>query len=133
LPHTRHASRFGPEERSDGLIARDGGDALHEVEDAFGLAPLLDENGLDDLRRLDLREPALAQEVCAILVAAGDDLLRAALMPLTNGTGEELAKRVNAGAASCAKRCEANLLCRMVISSKSSTAQGLRFWQTARR
>jgi hypothetical protein len=48
---------------------------------------------------------------------------RAALMPLTKGTGEELAKRVSAGAASCAKREAAYLEWRMVISSKSSTPQ----------
>jgi hypothetical protein len=34
---------------------------------------------------------------------------RAALIPLTKGTGEELAKRVSAGAASWAKREAANL------------------------
>jgi hypothetical protein len=33
---------------------------------------------------------------------------RAALIPATTGAGEELAKLVNAGAASCAKRCAAN-------------------------
>ena len=58
---------------------------------------------------------------------------RAALMPLTKGIGEELAKRVSAGAASCAKREAAYFEWRMVISSKSSTPQRLRFWQTARR
>ena len=58
---------------------------------------------------------------------------RAALMPLTKGIGEELAKRVSAGAASWAKREAAYFEWRMVISSKSSTPQRLRFWQTARR
>ena len=58
---------------------------------------------------------------------------RAALMPLTKGMGEELAKRVSAGAASCAKREAAYLEWRMAISWKSSTPQRLRFWHTARR
>lgn len=40
---------------------------------------------------------------------------------------------VSAGAASCAKREAACFECRMVISSKSSTPQRLRFWHTARR
>lgn len=54
-------------------------------------------------------------------------------MPAMNGAGEELAKLVSAGAASCAKRCAANLLCRMLISSKFSQPQRLRFMHTARR
>ncbi len=58
---------------------------------------------------------------------------RAARMPSMNGAGEELAKRVSAGAASCAKRFAAYLECRIEISWKSSTPQRLRFWQTARR
>jgi hypothetical protein len=58
---------------------------------------------------------------------------RADLMPLMNGMGEELANRVSAGAASGAKREAANFEWRIVISSKSSTPQRLRFWQTARR
>jgi hypothetical protein len=59
--------------------------------------------------------------------------LRAALIPATNGAGLELAKLVKAGAASCEKRCAANLLCRMAISSKISMPYKLRFWHTARR
>jgi hypothetical protein len=58
---------------------------------------------------------------------------RAAAMPATNGAGEELAKLVNAGAASWAKRCEANFEWQIVICSKFSTPQRLRFMQTARR
>ena len=57
-----------------GLVARDCGDALHEVEDALGLAAFLSQDGLDDLRRLGFGEAALAQEVAAVLVGAGDDL-----------------------------------------------------------
>ncbi len=53
-------------------------------------------------------------------------------MPLTNGCGEELAKRVSAGAASCAKREAAYFEWRMVISSKSSTPQRFRFWHGRR-
>ncbi len=45
--------------------------------------------------------------------------------------GDELAKVRSAGAASWAKREAACFECRMVISSKSSTPQRLRFWQTA--
>ena len=58
---------------------------------------------------------------------------RAALMPATNGAGDELAKLVSAGAASWANRCAANLEWRMVICSKFSTPQRLRFMHTARR
>jgi hypothetical protein len=52
---------------------------------------------------------------------------RAVLMPLTKGMGDELANRVSAGAASWANRQAAYLEWRMVISSKSSTPQRLRF------
>ena len=45
------------------LVPCNGGDALHEVEDAFGRAAFLGQNGLDDPPRLRLREPALAR-VC---------------------------------------------------------------------
>src|SRR5579871_6790967 len=58
---------------------------------------------------------------------------RAALMPLTKGMGEELAKFNSAGAASWANLFAAYLEWRMMISSKSSTPHRLRFWQTARR
>ena len=58
---------------------------------------------------------------------------RAARMPARNGMGELSAKRSSAGAAWCAKRCPANLLCRIEISSKPSAPQMLRFMQTARR
>ena len=42
---------------------------------------------------------------------------RAALMPLTKGIGEELAKRVNAGTASCAIREAAYVEWRMVMDA----------------
>ena len=48
-------------------------DALHEIEDAFRRAAFLVQHCLDDLRRLGLGEPALAQEAFAVLVGAGDD------------------------------------------------------------
>ena len=51
---------------------------------------------------------------------------------LTSHRAEQV-KRVSAGAAWCVKREAANFEWRMVISSKSSTPQRLRFWQTARR
>lgn len=60
-------------------------------------------------------------------------LSRAALMPLTKGVGEELAKRVSAGAAAWANRDAAYLEWRMVISSKSSAPPRFRVWQTALR
>ena len=59
------------------LVARDRRDALHEVEDALRLAAFLGQYGLDDLRRLGFREAALAQELGAIVVIAGDDPLAA--------------------------------------------------------
>ena len=58
---------------------------------------------------------------------------RAAFTPFTKLAGEELAKRVSAGAASWAKREAAYFEWRMVISWKSSTPQRFRFWHTARR
>ncbi len=54
------------------------------------------------------------------------------MSPKEKGDGEELAKRVRAGAASCAKREAAYLEWRMAISWKSSTPHKLRFMQTAR-
>ncbi len=57
-----------------GLVACEGGDALHEIEDALGLAPFLSQHGLDDLRGLSLGEAALAQELAAVVIGAGDNL-----------------------------------------------------------
>jgi hypothetical protein len=87
-----------------GLAASNCSDALHEIKDAFRLAILFAQNGLDDLRCLRLGKPTFAQEVFPVIVRTGNDPLPWALMPATNGAGEELAKLVSAGAASCAKR-----------------------------
>ena len=50
-----------------------------------------------------------------------------------NGAGDDDATFSSAGAASCAKRLAANLLCLMLISSKRPAPQMLRFMHTARR
>lgn len=115
------------------LGARKGRHALHEIEDRFRRAAFLLQHGIDDLSRLGLAEAALAQEGFAVLVNAGDDPLARRPGACTKGAGEEWAKLVSAGAASWAKRCAANLLCWMLISSKPSTPQRLRFMHTARR
>ena len=57
------------------FVAGHGGDALDEVENAFGLVTLFGQHDVDDLRRLSLGKPALAQEVRPIVIGAGDDLL----------------------------------------------------------
>src|SRR5271155_2395066 len=44
-----------------GLVPCNGGDALHEVEDALGLAALLGKHRVNDLGRFRLAEAALAQ------------------------------------------------------------------------
>ena len=75
-------------------------DALDEVEDACRRTAFLSEHGLDDLRRLALREAALAQELGPVLVGAGDDLRARRLDAVDEGTGQELANRVSAGIAS---------------------------------
>src|SRR5262249_23709322 len=81
----------------------------------------------------DLEKPRLRRNSLRSSSVRATIFSRAALMPFTNGIGEELAKRVSAGAASWAKREAAYFEWRIVISSKSSTPQRLRFWQTARR
>lgn len=81
----------------------------------------------------DLENPPLRRKVSRSSSVRATIRCRAALTPATNSAGEELAKLVNVGAASCAKRCAANFEWRMVISSKFSTPQRLRFIHTARR
>lgn len=58
-----------------GLVTRHRRDALHEIENALGLAALLSQHRLDDPGRLRLAEPALAQEPGPLLVAARNDTL----------------------------------------------------------
>jgi len=86
------------------------------------------EKDLPDRRlRLGLAEQTVARVLTRIDHGSEQDPARLVLV------GEELANRVSAGAASCANREAAYFEWRMVISSKSSTPQRLRFWQTARR
>src|SRR5206468_3395456 len=67
----------------------------------------------------DLLKPRLRRKSVRSSSVRATMRSRADLMPLTNGMGEELAKRVSAGAALWAKREGANFEWRMVISSKS--------------
>src|SRR3984885_3746664 len=62
-----------------GLVPGNCGDALHEVEDALGLAALLGEHRLDDLGRLRLPEAALAQEFSSLVVSPSNDSLARSL------------------------------------------------------
>jgi hypothetical protein len=64
-----------------GLAAGERRDALHEIEDALGLAMFFAQHRLDDLRRLRFGETALAQKALAILVATGNDPLPRRLDP----------------------------------------------------
>ncbi len=57
------------------LVARDGGDALNEIEDALRRTAFLGQHRVDDLAGFGFGEAATAQEVAAILVAARHDPL----------------------------------------------------------
>lgn len=103
------------------LVPCNGGDALHEVEDAFGRAAFLGPYRFDDAGCIGPGEVAPKQEVGAILVGARDGPLARRLDALTKGVGDELAKFMSAGAASCANRLAAYFECRIEISLKSST------------
>lgn len=70
--------RFGPRDRRN---------SLHEIEDAFGLAPFLSQYGVDDLRGLRFRKAAFAQEFRAVIVAARDDTLPRRLDAVYEGQG----------------------------------------------
>lgn len=72
-------------------------DALHEIEDAFGQAAFFAENVWMIVAVSALENPRRRRK--SVRTSSRD-----ALMPLMNGTGEELAKFSNAGAASWAKR-----------------------------
>ncbi len=115
------------------LVPRDRGDALDEVEHGLGLAAFLASTVSMILAVSALPNPRFLRNSVRSSSVARDDTLASLAMPLMNGCGEELAKRVSAGAASCVKREAAYFEWRMAISSKSSTPQRLRFWQTARR
>src|SRR6266705_4970564 len=55
------------------LVARDGGDALHEIEDAFRRAAFLRQHRFYHLGGLGLGEAAATQKLGAILVTACHD------------------------------------------------------------
>ena len=74
------------------LVAGDRRDALHEVEDALGLAAFFGEHCLDDLRCLRLAEAALAQEFGAFLVRARDDPLSCRLDAVDERHGRGIGK-----------------------------------------
>ena len=88
----RSSSFFARASRSSraswcGLVARNRGDALHEVEDALGLATFLGQHSLDDLRRLGLEKPRLRRKSLRSSSLRATICSRAALMPLTKGIG----------------------------------------------
>ena len=69
------------------LLARDGGDALHEIEDAFRRAAFLRQHRVDHLGCLGLGEAAATQKLGAILVTACDDLFAGGLDAVDEGRG----------------------------------------------
>ena len=69
------------------LVARDGGDALHEIEDAFRRAAFLRQHRVDHLGCLGLGEAAATQKLGAILVAACHDPLAGGLDAVDEGHG----------------------------------------------
>src|SRR5579872_1704177 len=68
-----------------GLVTGNCSDALHEVEDALGLAALLGEYRLDDLRGLRFPKAALAQEFGSLIIGARDDALARGLDAIDEG------------------------------------------------
>ena len=72
------------------LAARDGGDALHEIKNAFGWAPLFGQHGVDHFGRLALAEAPLAKEVGPVLVAARHYLLTGGADAVDEGGGRAL-------------------------------------------
>ena len=75
-----------------GLVARNRGDSLHKVEDAFRLAAFFREHRLDDLGCFGLAEPALPQEFGSILVSARNDPLSRCLDAVEEGRGRGVGK-----------------------------------------
>ena len=61
------------------LVAGNGGDALHEIEDRLGRPAFLGQHGVDDLAGLGLRKAAAAQEVGTVLIGACHDSLAGCL------------------------------------------------------
>lgn len=70
-----------------GLVPGDSGDALNEIEYTLGLAPFLGQHRLNDLGGLGFGEAALAQELTAVVVGAGDDLFPRRLDAVDEGHG----------------------------------------------
>lgn len=116
-----------------GFRARQRGDALHEIEDRFRRPPSSDRTISMTLTVSPFERPRRRRKVSRSSSLRATIRSRAALMPAMNGAGEELAKLVSAGAASCAKRWAANFECRMVISSKFSVPHKFLLAQTARK
>src|ERR1700746_1862045 len=67
------------------LVARNGGDALHEIEDAFRGAAFLGQHGVAPLGLLGFGEAATTQKFGAILVAACHDPLAGGLDAVDEG------------------------------------------------
>lgn len=116
-----------------GLAAREGGDALDEVEHRLGWTPFLGEYGVDDLGGLGLPEPAFPQEIGAIPVRTRDDAF--SRLPdavdewQRRGIGEPGQRRcrlVREAVGGVFTVPDADLL-------EILDAPRLRFWQTARR
>ena len=114
------------------LVSCDGRNALDEVKDALGLATFLGQHHVDDLRRLRLAETTLAQEFGALIIGAGNDLFARGPDAVDEGHGRGIGEACQRRRRFVGKTA-AYFEWRMVISSKSSTPQRLRFWQTARR
>ena len=115
------------------LAARNGGDAPHESKMLSGLRFSSPRTASMTFDISAFEKPFLCKKLSRSSSVRATIRCSAAAMPATNGADDELAKFVNAGAASWAKRCAANFECRIVICSKFSTPQRLRFMQTARR
>lgn len=75
-----------------GLVSRETRDPLDKVEDALGRVALLNQDLVDDLTRLQLREAALAQEGLAVLVGPRHDLLAGRLDPVDEPRGRGIGK-----------------------------------------
>ena len=69
------------------LIARDGRDALHEIEDAFRRAALLRQHSVDHLGCLGFREAAATQLLGAILITMCHDPFARGLDAVDEGHG----------------------------------------------
>src|SRR5258707_15340050 len=69
------------------LVARNGGDALHEIEDAFRRPSFLRQHRVDHLACLGLREAATAQKFGAIPIVAWPDPLSGGLDAVDESRG----------------------------------------------